>query len=351
MHSQDEMKKTYFSDNLPAKIFTLTNKQGSSITLMDIGATWLSCKIQMPNELREVLLGVDSMYKHLEQQVYLGATVGRYANRIKAGQFEIDGTVFQATTNQAPHMLHGGNEGFDKRRWQVAEQIDNKITFSLLSADGDQGFPGNLTVYVSYQFSDANEVSIEYRANTDKICPVNLTNHGYFNLMGADLGVDCLTHQLQINADQYLPSDSAGLPIDQIEPVQGSSFDFLETKTIKQDFLVDQQQQQQGGYDHAFLLRDNVQDAQTVALTLTAPDSSLALLMCTDKPSVHVYSGNFLDGCPSRGESSYQNHAGIALEAQFPPNSPNNMAWLATPVYLHPQQEYHALTRYHFKVL
>jgi len=315
---------------------------------MDIGATWLSCKIQMQDELREVLLGVDSMKKHLEQTAFLGATIGRYANRIKAGQFVIDGQSFQISRQQSMNMLHGGLEGFDKRRWQVVEQKEDKITFSLSSADGDQGFPGNLLVHVSYQFSDNDEVSIEYYAKTDKTCPVNLTNHSYFNLMGADLGLDCLGHHLQINADQYLPSYSDGIPVGEIQSVQESSFNFLTKKTIEQDFLADKQQQQQAGYDHAFLLNANVQDAQAVALTLTAPDGSLELIMRTDKPSVHVYTGNFLTGCPSRTDTGYQNHAGIALEAQFPPDSPNNMSWLATPVYLHPQEEYRSTTRYAF---
>ncbi|WP_022941632.1 galactose-1-epimerase [Psychromonas hadalis] len=351
MQLAEQMQQTPFLDGLPANIFTLTNKLGSTISLMDVGATWLSCKIQIQGKGREVLLGINSMQKHLKQQAYLGATVGRYANRIKAGKFVINGKQFQTSVNQAENTLHGGVEGFDKRRWQVAEQLNDKITFSLTSRDGDQGFPGNLVVTVSYQFNEDNEVSIEYRAKTDKTCPVNLTNHAYFNLMGADAGGDCLTHQLQIHADQYLPSDKNGIPIDDFQSVRESSFDFLKKKTIKQDFLTDQQQHQQSGYDHSFLLKSDYQDAKRVALTLTAPDESLQLSVSTNKPTIHIYTGNFLAGCPSRGKQHYKNQAGIALETQFPPDAPNNQQGLQGAVYLQPHQDYHSITRYHFKVL
>ena len=347
MQLAEQMQQTPFSDGLNANIFTLTNKQGSSISLMDVGATWLSCKIQMKTELREVLLGVNTMQKHIEQQAYLGATVGRYANRIKAGQFEIAGQGFQTSINQAGNSLHGGIEGFDKRRWTVKEQHVDKITFSLFSKDGDQGFPGNLTVQVSYTFDDNNEVSISYSAQTDKTTPVNLTNHAYFNLMGAESGIDCLSHQLQINAMQYLPSQKDGIPLGDFKSVINSSFDFLQGKNIKQDFLVDKQQLQQAGYDHSFLLN---KDLTKTALTLTAPDNSLQLLVSTNKPSVHIYSGNFLEGCPGRQALAYKNYAGIALETQFAPDSPNNPQWPQTSVCLQPHQNYQSTTRYQFNV-
>lgn len=351
MKLTDEMQQTPFVDGLPANIFILSNAQGSSISVMDVGATWLSCKIQMQEELREVLLGVNSMQKHLQQQAYLGATVGRYANRIKDGQFLINGQLFQTSTNQAGNTLHGGVEGFDKRRWQVIEQLKDKITFSLLSVHGDQGFPGELLSYVTYQFDDDNQVSIEYRAMVDKTCPVNFTNHAYFNLMGENSGGDCLGHSLQINALQYLPNDKDGIPLGELQSVVNSSFDFVQQKTIQQDFLTDQQQKDQAGYDHAFLLDKDHQDAQKVALTLTAPDNSLQLQLRTDKPAVHVYTGNFLKGVPSRGINNYEKHAGIALETQYLPDSPNNSQWPQASVYLKPEQSYHAITHYCFKVL
>jgi len=345
------MTQTPFTDGLPAKIFRLTNARGSTISLMDIGATWLSCQIQMPNELREVLLGVNTMHKHLEQQAYLGATVGRYANRIKQGKFVIDGESFQTSTNQTGNTLHGGLDGFDKRRWQLVEQGEDRVTFSLTSADNDQGFPGNLVAYVTYQLNDNNEVSIEYRATVDKICPVNLTNHAYFNLLGDGAQEGCLTHDLQINATQYLPTNAKGIPEEEPQSVLNSSFDFQKKKTVGKDFLGEEQQLNKAGYDHSFLLDEAYQDANKVALTLTAPDKSLQLEVCTSKPALHIYTGNFLKGTPSRGDECYENHAGIALETQYPPDSPNNEQWPQPSVYLQPGKPYHSLTRFCFSIL
>lgn len=352
MSIEQKMQLTPFSDGVLANIFTLTNRHGSSISIMDIGATWLSCQIQMKGELREVLLGVDSMQKHLEQDVYLGGTIGRVANRIKNGRFDIDGQSVQVSTNEANNSLHGGVDGFDKRRWDVAEKLSDKITFSLTSADGDQGFPGLLLASVSYQFNDDNEVCIEYHASVDKTCPVNLTNHAYFNLLGAEQGQDCLSHFLQINAEQYLPSDKAGIPFNDLQPVSGSSFDFRQEKVIEQDFLSDQQQLDKSGYDHSFFLNNTHQDSNKPALTLTAPDRSLQLQVSTNKPALHLYTGNFLAGTPGRSSTIYKTNSGIALETQFLPDSPNHLAWSqGSSVFLLPEQKYQFMTLYAFNVL
>ncbi|MDE0870951.1 MAG: galactose-1-epimerase [Flavobacteriales bacterium] len=345
------MKQQLYSDGLPSQVFTLTNQQGSSIAVMDIGATWLSCKIQLRNELREVLLGVDSMHKHLSQQAYLGATIGRYANRIKHGKFSINDQEYQTETNQAGNTLHGGVEGFDKRRWQLTEQRENKITFSLTSKNGDQGFPGNLKVSVSYSFSEQNEVSIEYFGKIDQACPVNLTNHAYFNLIGADKGGDCLTHHLQINAEYYLPSDDSGIPLGHLKSVVGSSFDFVNGKRIQQGFLSEAQQTRHAGYDHSFLIRDECRGSCAIAATLTAPDQSLQLHVKTTKPALHLYTGNFLQGTPSRRLNPYKNHAGIALETHYFPDSPNHLQWAQHSPLLQPHQTYHSISSYCFTTL
>jgi aldose 1-epimerase len=345
---EQNMQQQPFTDGLPAKIFTLTNQQGSSISVMDVGATWLSCKIKMIGELREVLLGVDTMQKHLDQTVYLGATVGRFANRIKNGKFEINGQTFQTSTNQSGNLLHGGCEGFDKKRWKVSSLSTNKITFSLFSADGDQGFPGDLSVTVSYQLDEENQVTIEYNANTDKTCPVNLTNHAYFILLGAESGQDCLSHVLQINADYYLPSDEFGIPLGELKPVIDSSFDFLDGKIIKKDFLSEAQQQNKSGYDHSFFLSNQARLSNSAAAVLKAPNDSLQLRVITDMPAVHIYTGNFLQGTPGRGGTVYSNNAGIALETQFLPDSPNHSNWPQSSVLLTPNKTYQSMTRYCF---
>jgi aldose 1-epimerase len=352
---EQKMQQQPFTDRLPAKIFTLTNRQGSSISVMDVGATWLSCKIQLANELREVLLGVDSMSKHLEQTVYLGATVGRFANRIKDGRFNIEGQTFQTSTNQSGNLLHGGIEGFDKRRWEVCSLSTNKVTFSLFSEDGDQGFPGNLSVTVSYQLDEDNQVTVEYNAKTDKACPLNLTNHAYFNLLGSESGENCLSHVLQVNADYYLPSDELGIPLSELKPVAQTSFDFLNAKVIKKDFLSELQQQNKSGYDHSFLLVEQSKmnggfpSNQPIAAILKAPDDSLQLNVLTDMPAIHIYTGNFLQGTPGRDKSIYSNYAGIALETQFLPDSPNHPGWPQPSVLLKPDNIFHSVTRYCFK--
>ena len=351
MSIEQKIHSQPFTDGLPAKVFTLTNRHGSSISVMDVGATWLSCKIKMHNELREVLLGVDSMQKHLEQKVYLGATIGRFANRINKGQFDINGQHFQVTTNQAGNMLHGGVDGFDKRRWQVEDQTHSKIVFSLLSKDGDQGFPGNLSVKVSYHFNDHNEVTIEYSASIDKACPVNLTNHAYFNLLGTEKDQDCLSHLLQVNADYYLPTDHQGIPLNDPQPVNDNSFDFRQEKPIKQDFLSEKQQLTQCGYDHAFLLNENSQNTVMPAVILTAPDHSLQLQVRTNKPAIQVYTGNFLQDTPGRDNIIYKDHSGVALETQFLPDSPNHRDWPQMSSLLLPEQIYQFKTQYYFNVL
>jgi len=344
-----QMTQTDFYDGQKAKVFTLTNKQGSSISVMDIGVTWLSCKIQLTTETREVLLGVNSMDKQLAQSAYMGTTVGRYANRIAKGQFDINGLHYQLDTNQGDNTLHGGTEGFDKRRWQVLKQDNNQITFELFSADGDQGFPGNLTVSVSYQFTDDNEVRIEYQACCDKACPINLTNHAYFNLLGAESGESCLDHSLQINAQQYLPIDAQGIPLGALAQVKGTGFDFLTSKKVSRDFMLDNDQKLVAGYDHSFLINSECRDAKQTVAKLISPDNALSMVLSTSAPAVQLYTGNFLAGNPSRGNTPYNNHAGLALETQFLPDSPNHPEWPQDSCILQPGQTYQSHSSYKFQ--
>ena len=207
------MTATQAYDGQSAQLVTLSNVHGMEVTFMDIGATWLSCILPVKGNRREVLLGVNSMENFDKQASYLGATVGRYANRIANGRFKIDGKTYKLETNQAGNTLHGGPNGFDKRRWSITEQTEASVVFSLVSVDSDQGFPGKLNVSVRYELTEDNRVSIEYTATTDKATPVNLTNHAYFNLLGAEAGHDCLSHIVSINASQFLPTNSVGIPL------------------------------------------------------------------------------------------------------------------------------------------
>jgi aldose 1-epimerase len=345
-------------DGQVAKLVKLSNKAGISITLMDIGATWLSCIIPIADEQREVLLGVATMADFKKHVTYLGATVGRYANRIAQGQFEIDGQQFQTETNHAGNTLHGGLNGFDKRRWNIDNASENSVQFSLVSPDGDQGFPGKLAVSVCYHLTELNQVKICYKATTDKATPVNLTNHAYFNLLGAESSADCKNHLLCINAQYYLPSNDLGIPLGELAPVENSSFDFRQPKTIDQDLLSDNQQKRVKGYDHSYLLDEKAQQGKCAA-EVSSADNQLILRVFTDKPALHLYSGNWLSGTPNRifkedeigGKSKeYADYAGLALETQFLPDSPNHPEWQQSCPILQIGQEYNYQTIYQFIV-
>jgi aldose 1-epimerase len=336
-------------DGQPAKIFVLKNRQGMCITLMDIGATWLSCEIPVNDEMRDVILGVTTMADHLRQKAYLGATIGRFANRISEGQFEIAGQHYQVDTNQGNNTLHGGAMGFDKCRWH-SQQLNNQcVTFTLLSQDGDQGFPGNLDVKVTYRLSEDNELSINYWAVTDKACPVSLTNHAYFNLMG-ESGQSCLQHQLSIAAEQYLPVNEMGIPIGLMKRVAGSSFDFRVLKEIGQAFLSCQEQKIVAGYDHSFLINKAHQDGTKVAAKCVSPDKKVTLEIKTTHPALQLYTGNYLDGTPNRSGGTYNNLSALALETQFLPDAPNHPEWDQPSSILLPDEVYAHQTSYLFTV-
>ncbi|KYN90816.1 galactose mutarotase [Vibrio cidicii] len=345
---KESMTTQAAEDGLPARIIELVNRSGMSVMLMDIGATWLSCRLPLASgEQREVLLGVGNMQDFQRQGSYMGVTVGRYANRIANGYFEIDGIEYQVSTNQAGNCLHGGKEGFNKRRWSVAGQSANSVTFSLYSSDGDQGFPGNVDAQVCYTLSEDNQMVIRFLATTDKATPLNLTNHAYFNLDGADTGATCLEHQLQIEADQFLPIDAAGIPLGECQPVQQTSFDFSQPKRIAQRFLQDPQQELAKGYDHSYLFRRDRDISQPVARVMSG-DGQVQMTLVTDKPAMQLYTGNWLAGTPNRLGGKCQDYQGLALETQFLPDSPNHLEWPQASCILKPQERYDFTTRYQF---
>lgn len=349
----DSMTAEVAFDGRPAQLFELKNNNGMTIVLMDIGAAWLSCKVPVTDagsdivELREVLLGQKTMADFQQQQSYMGVTVGRVANRIANGQFSIAGVDYQVETNQAGNTLHGGAEGFDKRRWVVVERSENSVTFELVSPDGDQGFPGELTIRVQYQLTNDNTVVISYDGNTSKATPINLTNHGYFNLLGADKGLSALGHRLHINSKAFVPTDKLGIPSGEWLDVESSHFDFRTAKIVEQDFMLDTHQQAAKGYDHAFVLdRSCLRGA--VAASLVSPDNLVTLNVFTTKPAMQLYTGNWLAGTPDRLGGAYQDHAGIALETQFVPDALNNPHWSHPSTILQPEETYHQQTCYQF---
>lgn len=344
----ETMTKEAAFDGQPASLVELKNESGMSITLMDIGATWLSCVLPVGKKGREVLLGTSNMRDFKRMSSYMGVTAGRFANRIASGQFEIDGKKYQTLTNQAGNTLHGGPEGFNARRWTVASQGSNYVQYHLVSPDGDQGFPGNLNVYVTYQLTSDNHVVISYKASTDKSTPINLTNHAYFNLQGESSGKDCKSYSLQINAETYLPTNNVGIPLGTLASVVGTGFDFRVAKPIGQDFLVDEQQKPANGYDHSFFLNSACADGECAA-TVVTKDKKVAMKVYTNKPAIQLYTGNWLGGERNRKGKEYAGYAGVALETQFLPDSPNHPEWKQASSILRPGNEYSYQTRYAFE--
>ncbi|NDL62777.1 galactose-1-epimerase [Acerihabitans arboris] len=337
-------------DGQPFQCVTLGTEQGMQITLMDWGATWLSCQLPLKSgNKREVLLGCPSPEEYTRQAAYLGATVGRYANRIAKAALARGGRSWQLSANQDEHQLHGGPGGFHARRWLCVEHTQATVLFRLHSADGDQGFPGNLIAEVRYTVTADNQVAIEYRATVDKDCPVNLTNHAYFHLDGAN--TDVRQQKLQLYATQYLPVDSEGIPCAPLADVENTGMDFRQPKTISQDFLRDRDQQRMKGYDHAYLLYPACGDGETPAAQLWSADNQVLLKVYTTAPALQLYTGNFLAGTPARQGGDYQNYSGVALESEFLPDSPNHPEWPQPDCWLKPGETYHSSTRYQFVAL
>jgi len=331
-------------DGQPWRITVLRNANGMVATFMDWGATWLSARVPMRDgSVRETLLGCATPSDYLHQDAYLGATIGRYANRI--ANATLTQQHIQLAANQDEHQLHGGPQGFDKRRWQIVSQSENSVVYRLDSPDGDQGFPGNLLAQVRYELDDDNCLSISYQAEVDKPCPVNLTNHAYFNL-DAHHG-DARQHRLQLLAEHYLPVDSAGIPNAPLKAVTGTSFDFREAKIVAQDFLADADQQAVKGYDHAFLL-DSAGDVSQPAAQLWSADGELQLTVMTAAPALQFYTGNYLAGTRAREQESYTAFQGIALESEFLPDSPNHPEWPQPSCWLQPGERWESVTRYRF---
>ncbi|MFU0888140.1 galactose-1-epimerase [Kluyvera sichuanensis] len=337
------------ADGQPYRLITLRNANGVVVTLMDWGATLLSARIPMKDgSVREALLGCASPEQYTEQAAFLGASIGRYANRIANSRYTLDGQTVELAPSQGKNQLHGGPEGFDKRRWAIASQNPTEAVFTLTSPDGDQGYPGELQATAIYRLTEDNRISIEYRATVDKVCPVNLTNHVYFNLDGDQ--TDVRNHKLQLLADAYLPVDESGIPYDGLKDVANTSFDFREPKTVAQDFLSDDDQKKVKGYDHAFLLQAKGDATQPVG-HVWSQDEKLQMTVYTSAPAIQFYSGNYLDGTLSRSPQPYAAWQGLALESEFLPDSPNHPEWPQPDCVLRPGEEYVSLTEYQFTAL
>jgi aldose 1-epimerase len=310
----------------PPRIFNLTDGQGLQLAVMDVGATWLSCRTPVAQGMpREILLGHAEPSDHLHQPGYLGAIVGRYANRIAQARFELGGRTHQLRTNEGPHQLHGGPEGFNCRRWQVLHSSEQHVRFALDSPSGDQGFPGALHAEVEYRIEVASQVSITFDTEVDAACPVNLTSHAYFNLDAQHR--DARAHRIRIASDHFLPVSNDLIPTGELLAVQGTVFDLRNAPTIGEQLRNDPQQRLAGGYDHCYVLQPICANGTTPAAEAWSSDGQLGMTLSTSYPGLQFYSGNRLAQTLGRDRHAYAAHAGFALEPQYFPDSPNRPDW------------------------
>lgn len=338
------------SDFSSIKEYCLTNQRGVEVRLTNYGARLVSIKVpDRDGKLADVLLGHNSAeeYINAEDRPYFGCVVGRYGNRIAKGRFTLDGKEYTLATNNGKNHLHGGNMGYDKLVWD-AEVIDCGVVFSLTSYDGQEGYPGELKIKVTYTLNDENELKIDYLAVTDKATPVNLTNHAYFNLAGEG-SPTILDHELMVNADTFTPVDEELIPTGEFRPVKGTPFDFTTAKAIGRDIARKDTQLEYGnGYDHNFVLNKG-QGGLTLAATLYEPGSGRFMETFTMEPGVQFYCGNFLNGClTGKSGQKYPFRSGLCLETQHYPDSPNQKNFPST--ILKPGEEYKTTTVYKFSV-
>jgi aldose 1-epimerase len=334
--------------------YTLTNKSGAKAKVIDYGA--IVTEIHVPDaagKLGDVALGFSDMDGYLKGHPYFGSNAGRCANRIAKGKFQLDRKEYTLATNNGENHLHGGNKGFDKQMWRadapVVGAAGPSITLSYVSKDGEEGYPGTLSVKVTYTFTNDNELKVEYHATTDKPTVCNLAHHSYFNLGGHASG-DILGHEVEIMAKNYTPTDATLIPTGKIAPVAGTPFDFTKPTAIGAHIKeIDAKPQ---GYDLNYALDGKAGGTPFLAARVTEPKSGRTLEVLTNEPGLQFYSGNFLDATNTgKGGAVYKQYNGFCMEAQKFPDAINKVGtdgW-ASPV-LKPGEEYKTTTIYKFGV-
>jgi aldose 1-epimerase len=318
--------KTYFGTTAGAEVYlyTLTNELGYEVSIITYGASITALKApDREGVFGDIVLGYETLDDYVTNPRYFGACIGRHANRIAQGRFSLNGVEYQLGRNNGANHLHGGFEGFDKRVWNATEDGD-VLRLSYLSKDGEESYPGNLEAFVDYGLS-GNELSIDYRASTDKETIVNLTNHSYFNLAGAGTILD---HELTLHADSFTPVSSDLIPTGEIKSVTGTSMDFRNGRSIRSE--VD--------YDHNFVL-NNWDGSLRPAARLSESTTGRVLEILTTQPGMQFYNGNFLDGSlTGKRGVVYEKYAGLCLEPQHFPDAPNHPNFPST--VLRPGEEY-----------
>jgi aldose 1-epimerase len=304
--------------------YTIQNEKGMVVKVLNYGGTITDLVVPDRNgKFENVVLGFDTLEEYLQaDNPYIGATIGRYANRIARGTFKIGENEYHLLPNNNGHSLHGGAKGFDRVMWEVEILSDSSLKMSYFSPDGEEGFPGNLKTEIILMIGSDNTISLDYAATTDQATPVNLTNHAYFNLSGGN-NPTILNHELTIRADTLTEATEELIPTGNLLPVRNTAFDFSSSKLIGSNI-----DQVPGGYDHNFVLRTTKLSKPELAAVLYDPASGRQLELFTTEPGLQFYSGNFLDGSlTGRGGVTYSKHGGLCLEPQFFPDSPNQLSF------------------------
>lgn len=334
----------------PVKLFTLTNQHGMVAEVTDYGGVVVSLKTpDRDGGLADVVFGYDDLEAYLNDQGYLGAVAGRYANRIAKGAFEIDGTAYQLATNNGPNHLHGGVRGFNKRLWKSTPSMAGgqpQLKLEYLSPDGEEGYPGNLRVTMTYTLTAENGLRIDYHATTDKPTLCNPTHHSYWNLGGASSD-SILGHQLQLHADRFTPTGSTGIPTGELRDVEGTPFDFREPHTVGERIDADDEQIKVGhGYDHNYVINGEAGTLRPVA-RVEDPESGRVMEVLSTDHGVQFYSGNFFDGkVVGRNNRAFTYRSALCLECQRFPDSPNHADFPSAT--LRPGEVYEKTTVYRF---
>lgn len=331
-------------------LYTLTNASGASVTLSSLGAGIVAVNVpDRDGKLADVALGYKDPASYIGDGPCAGKIPGRFANRIALGKFSLDGKDYTLAINNGPNALHGGPTGFMNRIWDSKAE-GNKVTFTYRSADGEEGYPGNLDVKAEYTWTDDNELSLHITAETDAATVVNLTNHAYFNLDGENSGT-VLDHELLLRASRYLPTDDTQIPTGELAPVAGTPMDFTEFKAIGKDINADFHPLKVGkGYDHCWVIDGYTKGSLKEVAELRSLKSGRSLVISTTQPGMQVYTGNWLAGCPeSISGGAYSDYDGVAIECQGFPDAPNKPAFPSS--VLRPGEKYDEIITFKFNTL
>lgn len=333
------------------ELFILKNSNNVQVAITNYGGRVVALTVpDKDGKMTDIVLGYDSLsHYQTRKEAYFGALIGRYGNRIGGAKFSLNGKTYQLAANNGVNTLHGGPTGFHNQVWDAVQKDAQTLELSYLSKDGEEGYPGNLTVKVIYSLTDANELKIDYEATTDQATVVNLTNHAYFNLNGQ--GNETITdHMLTIYASKYSAVDSTLIPVGAPATVEGTPFDFRQAKQIGKDIGAADAQIKNGlGYDHNFILDKTDVAAMVKAATVYSPSTGISMDVFTTEPAIQFYSGNFLDGTlVGKQQKKYAYRSAFCLETQHYPDAPNQPAFPST--VLEPGKKYQTSTVYKFGI-